>query len=63
MQLNIAIYQKIDNIMFMENTNIKWEKPVIDELGSAKDLIKGNFNQLDSKNSLAPVDAFNANIS
>ena len=33
MQLNIAIYhEKIDNIMFMENTNIKWEKPVIDEL-------------------------------
>ena len=46
MQLNIAVYQKIDNIMFMENTNIKWEKPVIDELGDAKDLIKGNFNQL-----------------
>ena len=47
----------------MENTNIRWEKPTIDELGTAKDLIKGNFNQLDSKTSLNPVDAFNANTS
>ena len=49
--------------MIMENTNVMWEKPTIDELGSAKDLIKGNFEQLDSKNSLSPIDAFNANTS
>lgn len=41
-----------------------WEKPVIEELGDAKQLIEANFSALfDQKNSSAAVDQFNANIS
>jgi hypothetical protein len=45
--------------------NIKvWEKPEIEVLGNAKQLIEANFSALfDQKNSSASVDQFNANIS
>jgi hypothetical protein len=45
--------------------NIKvWEKPEIEVLGNAKQLIEANFSALfDQKNSSAPVDQFNANVS
>lgn len=41
-----------------------WEKPEIEELGDAKQLIEANFSALfDQKNSSAAVDQFNANVS
>lgn len=45
--------------------NIKvWEKPEIEVLGDAKQLIEAQFSALfDQKNSAAVVDQFNANVS
>jgi len=41
-----------------------WEKPEIQELGDAKELINAEFSELfDQKNSSAQVDFFNANVS
>lgn len=41
-----------------------WEKPEIQELGDAKELIKAEFSALfDQKNSATASDQFNANIS
>ena len=41
-----------------------WEKPEIQELGDAKELIKAEFSALfDQKNSATAADQFNANVS
>ena len=41
--LHIANY--VDIIHFMDNENKTWEKPELQKLGDAKDLIKGFFGK------------------
>lgn len=47
----------------MENEKLNWVKPEVNDLGQAKDLIRGLNPVFDSKTSLTPEDEFNTTTS